>query len=450
MSEMSWISRLQIEKRLLPLSHLAAGGRWFVREPMRVVSLPLHGGPPLWIAETDTSPFGSSAFALVQGLLWVVSNHGTDAPLEILALDPASGEVVSRSAHDLRPTTRALAARGNLIALSGTEEDCKGKIVWIDAHRHEIVAETEVPSSNGVRAFGGHVLLASDHGLIAVEPGGALMTWWDQPTRGIDGRDDGLVFALQNGWQASGPPRVAAFEPTTGACVGDFDGSPVADASVEVVPLAQRGRCLVMGQEKGADLVDVIAGRLIAPIPFEVGWSPIRAVETPHGLVIVCQDATFETRLVLHAADDGRHLMDLDLNPKPRNVAHSGGTLLVCGKTTIFAVWGDRATATPPVMVPGVAPTVEAVASAPAPEAEEVIDDKLLLAVVDAFIACMKADPEGEEHVRLARVFNTLFRALLDERPQESVGTFALRIDALGIPYPVAFSDLIRVRGLGE
>lgn len=83
-------------------------------------------------------------------------------------------------------------------------------------------------------------------------------------------------------------------------------------------------------------------------------------------------------------------------------------------------------------------------AGAEAKQAEE------LVALIQLFARCMTQRGSDEIAYRtLAHEFNARFTSFLGDNPEESVGSFALRLQEQGLPYETAFADLIAVRGIG-
>jgi len=81
---------------------------------------------------------------------------------------------------------------------------------------------------------------------------------------------------------------------------------------------------------------------------------------------------------------------------------------------------------------------------------EKTDQQKQLEELIDLFVLCMQADLKSPEHLDLGKKFNRLLDCYLEEYQSESIGTFAMRVSRMGLPYEEVLQDVIYVRGLGS
>lgn len=341
---MTWRPAGRITNAPLALGAAFGEGTWVVRD-LAAAAAARAGGPALlWRHELDPAAgrIGPKLAAVAAGTAVTVEDFGSRGPARVVAFGVEKGEPRWSAELPLRLGTFGLAALEDAFVVQGGEPGAEGIVHILGAADGESRATVRLADGNGVRVVGGKVYAPTQRGLFEVDPGGGEARQLSPvAARGLYVGRGGL-FLHEYDPSGGSAPAIVWTGPEGGAERGRFAGSEAVRSSTLLVPLSRPGRVLVVAPE-ASEIVDVGEGRVAATLEVPPGGMALSAWLTPHGLVALCEDASFAQSVLLFDEDTGRATGSLPVQGHmiQGSLFHEDGHLLASGEDLEFFAWGE-------------------------------------------------------------------------------------------------------------
>jgi outer membrane protein assembly factor BamB len=438
-------------------ARLINAGGWLVfRDTKSLRAFGPDASAPAWLFEDPAcGPWGCQRTVFAEGLVVSVMDHGRDEPVRIVALEPATGRVVWERSVALDPGVGALAVAEGLLRIVGTDGEGRSWLATLEPRSGQELSRVASPWAHTLLSIQGKIFFVGGSSVSVISKGD------EAPRKLLDveaffpSADSRSLYFSQ---KTPGPLRVVCLDALNERIRYAREAPPEFKTISRIIPLDEEGRVAVISDGYQPDIPAPALMDLASDAP------PARVEPLPGSWVgdgclagsslALLHEVGMGGEVVLHDPATGRALRELGVRAHaPQGVFGVEGCVVVVGRSGLvfredqpgdarlleIEAHAEVAPRSPPPPRPEPPPS-----AADSKRAEE------LVALVQLFARCMSQRGSDEAAYRtLAHEFNARFTALLTAYPEESVGTFAMRLNQLGIPYATAFSDLISVRGVG-
>lgn len=332
----------------VPDAPLAIGGArtesgWVMRGMVTVFAVRDGAGELAWRHDLDAAGprVGPKLVAASGGVAVTVEDRGAGTSVRVLGFDAAGGEPRWERELALRPGTFGLAALDDRVYVQGGAPGAEGIVFVLSATDGSVSETVRLADGNGVRAVGGMVYVPTQRGVFALSPAGSEpRPITPVPARALHGGERGLLLQEYDRFDGTLPALVWVDAPG-GEERGRFDAHPALKAPTQLVPLSA-GYALVVA-DAGTVVVDLAGGSVVTPLELPPGGVAVAGVNTPHGLVVVCEDASYRQSVATFDAATGRRTGTIPLQGGLRQASlfGAGGSLLVSGAGAQMFTWRE-------------------------------------------------------------------------------------------------------------
>jgi outer membrane protein assembly factor BamB len=340
---MTWTADGHVPGAPLAIGGARMDGGWVMRGMAALFAARDGAGELAWSRNLDAGGprVGPRLVAVADGVAVTVEDRGADSPARVLGFDAAGGEPRWERELALRPGTFGLAALEDRVYVQGGEPGADGIVFALAAADGAVGEPVRLADGNGVRTVDGTVYAPTQRGVFALSPaGGEPRQVTAVSARMMHGGEGGLLLQEYDRFDGSVPALVWV-DAESGEERGRFDAHPSLKAPTQLVPLSA-GRALVVA-DAGTVIVDLAAGSVVAPLELPEGGVAVAAVHTPHGLVVLLEDASYRQSVATFDPATGRQTGTIPVQGTLRQASlfAADDALLVSGAGAQLFTWRE-------------------------------------------------------------------------------------------------------------